>query len=33
MNLSFALANYALDGMLWEVCWPMQEHSYLLWTK
>lgn len=33
MNLSFALANYALDGTLWEVCWPMKEHCYLLWTK
>lgn len=33
MNLSFARANYDLDGTLWEVCWAMDEHSYLLWTK
>ncbi|GAK61588.1 putative endo alpha-1,4 polygalactosaminidase [Candidatus Vecturithrix granuli] len=33
MHLSFARANYDLDGTLWEACWPMEKHSYLLWTK
>lgn len=32
MHLSFARANYDLDGTLWEVCWSA-DISHLLWTK